>query len=795
MILTLDKIAEIIGANKPNSFINIPYSTLLTDSRSLTDPKQTIFFALRTPYNDGHKYIKDLYLSGVRAFVIESEVDVIDKCQDAVFLAVPSVIEALQKLGAYARDAYHGKVIAITGSIGKSTIKEVLYQALVKTNCKTTYRSPRSWNSQIGVPLALWNLPDSNSDIAIIEAGIDASGQMNILKQLIKPEIGVLTPITSEHNAGFKSLAEKVDEKISLFSDCSQIYVIDRDGIANKLLSEYPNAKISAIAGSSDYLSDYKAISAKIMNSLGLTAEMCENLLSDLFPVDTRIDVHEGVNNCLMVFDTFSNDITSIREALDFARRRATVDKTLTIVLGDLLHNLTDKVKIVELYKSVANLLESYGVKRMIGIGNEITEFAHCFNPVMASEFSKSESFDVRQLDINNFNSELIVIKGKHGVDFNIIKEQLEAPRHDTILEVNLDAIVHNFNHYRSLLKPHTGVIAMVKASGYGIGAFELAKTLQSQGAAYLAVAVVDEGVELRQAGITMPILVMNPITTNYRALFEYRLEPSVFSISELEQLSREASLHNMSHYPIHIKFDTGMHRLGFLPQELDELSKRLVGNPYLNVASAFSHLATADCLDMDKYTLAQLNLYKSMSEHLLDKLGYKFKRHILNTAGIQRFTEYQYDMVRLGIGLYGVNPVGSASEQNLHTVSRLRSTIISIKEWEANTCIGYSRRGCTTRKSIIATVPIGYADGIDRHFGNGATMFIVNGVSCPTIGNICMDQCMVDVTDANAKIGDDVEIFGPNMPVENLASTLGTIPYEIMTSVSPRVKRIYYRE
>jgi alanine racemase len=792
MILTLDKIAEIIGANKPNSFTNAPYSILLTDSRSLTDPKQTIFFALHTPYNDGHKYIRDLYLSGVRAFVIESEVDVIEKCSDATFLVVPSVLDALQKLGSYARQIYTGKVIAITGSIGKSTFKEIFYQALMKTNCKA-YRSPRSWNSQIGVPLSLWNLPDSNSELAIIEAGIDTTGQMETLRNIIRPQIGVLTPITDEHNSGFRSITEKVNEKISLFEDCSEIYAIDNNGIANKILNEYPSAKITAIACSSDYISDYITIANKIMKDVGIACT--DSLFSDLYSVDTRIDVHEGVNNCLMVFDTFSNDIISLREALDFARRRATLDKTLTVILGDILHNLKDNKAIAELYREASNLLEAYNVKRMIGIGDEISEYADCFNPVMASEFSSYTDFIARQLNINDFNSELIVIKGKYGVDFNSIKEQLEAPRHDTILEVNLDAIVHNFNHYRSLLKPHTGMIAMVKASGYGIGAFELAKTLQSQGAAYLAVAVVDEGVELRQAGITMPILVMNPITTNYRALFEYHLEPSVFSISELEQLSREASLHNMSHYPIHIKFDTGMHRLGFLPQELEELSKRLVGNPYLTVASAFSHLATADCLDMDQYTIAQLNLYKTMSEQLLDRLGYKFKRHILNTAGIQRFTEYQYDMVRLGIGLYGVNPVGSAADQNLRTVSRLRSTIISIKEWEANTCIGYSRKGCTKRHSIIATVPIGYADGIDRHLGNGAANFIVNGIKCPTIGNICMDQCMVDITDANAKIGDDVEIFGPNMPVETLADTLQTIPYEIMTSVSPRVKRIYYRE
>jgi alanine racemase len=794
MTLNLQQIAEIIGVETPTHYSTSPYSILLTDSRSLSIPENTIFFALHTPYNDGHNYIKDLYLNGVRAFVIEHTSEITEMCTDATFLVVPSVLAALQKLGAYAAKQFAGKIIAITGSTGKSTIKEMLYQALLKSN-QQVFRSPRSWNSQIGVPLSLWKMADQKEGIAIIEAGIDGMGQMDALRNMICPTVGILTPITDEHSAGFNSLLDKVSEKALLFKNCQKVYAICDDSCYSRLKEIYPDKEIANSVPTANFTASYTRALHDVLSDLGFSGEECQHLLSDLYDVDTRIDVSEGVNNCVMVYDTFSCDYTSIHETLDFARRRATSDRTLTVIMGDILHsNRLDNSVVADLYTAVANLLDRYGVKRLIGIGSEINKFRTCFNPVMANEFIDQASVDIH-VDVNNFSDELIVLKGTHGVDFNHIKEQLEAPRHDSIVEVNLDAIVHNFNHYRSLLKPKTGIVAMVKASGYGVGALELAKTLQSQGAAYLAVAVVDEGVALRQAGITMPIMVMNPMTTNYRALFEYRLEPSVFSISELQQLHFEAKLHNMSEYPIHIKLDTGMHRLGFLSNELTELCEALADEPYLRVASVFSHLATADCLDMDKHTLAQLNLFDEMSTTLLNGISYKFKRHILNTAGIQRFPQFQYDMVRLGIGLYGINPAGTADAQDLRNVARLRSTIISLKKWPADTHIGYSRKGCTTAESIIATVPIGYADGIDRHLGNGAASFVVNGVKCPTIGNICMDLCMVDVTGANAKLGDDVEIFGPNAPIETLSETLKTIPYEILTSVSPRVKRIYFRE
>ena len=400
----------------------------------------------------------------------------------------------------------------------------------------------------------------------------------------------------------------------------------------------------------------------------------------------------------------------------------------------------------------------------------------------------------IQRYSISDFDSEIILVKGDPDRGFDRIKSHLEAPRHETILEVNIDAIVHNYNYYRSLIRPETGLVAMVKAAGYGTGALELARTLQAQGAAYLAVAVVDEGVELRRAGITMPIMVMNPIGTNYKALFDSRLEPSVFSMRELGLLLDNAARYGITSYPVHIKLDTGMHRLGFLDDELPGLLDALAGQSHVKVASIFSHLATADCLGEDAYTEAQLEAFRRMSDTIASALPYPVKRHTLNTAGIMRYAGHQYDMVRLGIGLYGVTPIPEMKPR-LRTVASLTTTIISIKTWPAGTTIGYGRRGVLERESEIATIPIGYADGLDRHLSCGAASFMVNGRLCPVVGNICMDQCMIDITGASARIGDKVEIFGENIPVERLSDTLGTIPYEILASISPRVKRIYYRE
>ena len=605
----------------------------------------------------------------------------------------------------------------------------------------------------------MWRI-EYDCDVAVFEAGIDHCGQMDALKDIIRPTIGVLTEITDEHDGGFDSREQKVAEKCKLLKDCRT--VIEGD--------------------------DNRKTAAMILEALGLSPD----LLDGIEEVSTRLDVHDGVNDCLMIYDEFTDDPASLAGAIDFMRRRRTASRRNTLILGDLLHRKGEDLNV--LYARVADLLQIAGIDRLIGIGSEISGHSDAFDPLMASEFLATTDEFLEKYNISHFDSELILIKG--DTSFVEIRRRLETPRHQSILEVNLDAVVANFNAYRSVLNPQTGIVAMVKASGYGTGALELAKTLQSHGAAYLAVAVAEEGVALRRAGITMPIILLNPVTTNYQALFAYGLEPAVFSIRELEMLVDEARRYGRTDYPVHIKLDTGMHRLGFIDNEIDGLVGLLCSTDRVKVSSAFSHLATADCLDQNEYTESQFDAFERMTMKLAAGLPYAFRRHMLNTAGIMRYPERQYDMVRLGIGLYGISPLPpEETHLPLRPVASLSSTIISLKEWSPATTIGYSRKGVLERESVIATVPIGYADGVDRHLGCGRASFIVNGKRCPTVGNICMDLCMIDVTGADAGIGDRVEIFGPDAPIEVLADTLGTIPYEVLASVSPRIHRIYYRE
>jgi alanine racemase len=506
-------------------------------------------------------------------------------------------------------------------------------------------------------------------------------------------------------------------------------------------------------------------------------------------PLRTRLDVSDGANNCLLIVDQFTCDLFSLDSALDFMARRRTAGRTSTLIL-DSLHSARSP----QTYARLAEMLRERHIDRFIGVGAEFVENAAVL-PQSAQLFGTAEEF-AEKISVTDFSSELILAKGEAGGAVATLAETLQARHHETVLEVNLDAIIHNFNHYRAMIKPTTGLVAMVKASGYGAGSYELAKTLQSQGAAYLAVAVVDEGEELRRAGITMPIMALNPKVTDYDSLFANRLEPEVFSFDMLAEIISEGTKRGITHYPIHLKFDTGMHRLGFLQPDIPALAAMLCRQNVVQVRSVFSHLATADCLDMDQYTLEQLQLFSAICSELQAALPYKFLRHILNSAGIARFPEYQFDMVRLGIGLYGVDTLGIPQTRGLRTVSTLRTIIISIKEWDAGTAIGYSRRTVLDRHSRIATIPVGYADGLDRHLGNRHGEVLVNGARCPIVGNVCMDACMVDVTDApGAKVGDSVEIFGENLPVDEVAQRLDTIPYEILTSVSPRVKRVYFRE
>ncbi|MCM1022238.1 MAG: bifunctional UDP-N-acetylmuramoyl-tripeptide:D-alanyl-D-alanine ligase/alanine racemase [Muribaculum sp.] len=819
MALKLSEIAKQLGCD--HSYLpNRNISLLLTDSRSLTKPEHTLFFALSTLQNDGHKFVKKLYQSGVLSFVVNKrEAPLLSaEMPDAAFIAVDDTLLALQNIAAFCRRNFKNPVVAITGSRGKTVVKEWLNH-IVETS-RRVVRSPRSFNSQIGVPLSVWNL-EKKYELAIFEAGISQPGEMERLQEILLPDIGIFTNIGDEHNAGFSDINEKCREKMRLFRGVKElVYCADHHLIARtveEILSDSRrrswtlNPNIEAWLHFNALLCDnatvlcfnfngenYEAtlhgsercnienachvITASLV--LGISPEAIIERFTSLPQVNTRLSVIEGVNHCMLITDTgASADPFWLVASLDFMRRRTTPDITMTLVL------INPEKKFLS---SLPDILTDRGVTRLIFIGENL--------PLINAAGLRTENFTtlkqmLSELTPTDFDHELILVESADMTSVDSVVEMLEVRRHETVLEVNLDALVANFNLIRSHLKPTTGIVAMVKADGYGAGSYELAKTLQAQGAAYLAVAVADEGVELRYRGITMPIMVLNPKVTNYRTLFRYKLEPEVYSFAMLQEIINQAQRAGVTNFPVHIKIDSGMHRLGFLYEDMPRLVAMLQQQNAVFPKSVFSHLATADCPDMDDYTKAQFDYFDKCYQQLQQGFSDKIMRHILNSIGTVRFPQYQFDMVRLGICLYGVSPLPLPELDTLVPVSTLRSVIISIKDWESGTTIGYSRRGVLSRKSRIATIPIGYADGLNRQLGRGNSAVWINGCRCPIVGNICMDICMVDVTDCPCSVGDSVEIFGRNINVAELADTLDTIPYEVLTSVSQRVKRIYYRE
>ena len=803
-------------------------SELLTDSRSLTNPAETLFFALRTANNDGHHYVEPLYEKGVRNFVVDSLNDIPSQLLGkANMLLVDNTLDALQSLATYHRRRFFIPVIGITGSRGKTTVKEWLYQLL-----KDDYhivRSPRSYNSQIGVPLSLWDWEEGTT-LAIIEAGISTTGEMARLQAMIRPTIGLITNIGSEHDDGFASMAEKAQEKAEILNSCeSIIYPADDQlvtatikpllevDVAQELSWSVKNpdkplyvSRITHTGKSTtiDYVYQEEAgtltvpfdndrdvenviTCLAVMLLLGLDFETIAQRMLTLSPVGTRINVIEGVNECTIIADGYTSDYNSLTPALNFMMRRAG-SRSNTVIMSDLK---PEAYSGDELYIRASELMLSKGVRRFLGVGEEMCRYSRYFEQLPCARFFATTDDLLAQMTQGDFMNETVLIKGAPEYDFAQILDMLDAKRHQSVMEVNLNALAHNFKFFKSLVNPATKTAGMVKASGYGTGSYEIAKTLQDRGADYLAVAVQDEGIQLRQAGITMPIIVLNPSVVNYKGMFTHHLEPEVYSLSECRQLIKEGAKNNVRHFPVHVKVDTGMHRLGFTPQQLPELIDLLKSQDVLQPASVFTHLCVADDPSRDDYTHQQFEMFDQCANLLQSHFDHYILRHVLNTSGIVRFPEHQYDMVRIGLGLYGIATVYDGSMDALQPVASLHSVIISIKEWPAGTTIGYGQCGVLTRDSRIATVTIGYADGLDRHFGNGRISMWIGGTLCPTVGNVCMDAVMVDVTDAQCEVGDPVEIFGEHIPVERLSEARDTIPYEILTSVSPRVKRVYFRE
>lgn len=823
MPYSTEQIAALIGAQCTGTAEGT-VKWLLTDSRSLSFPEETLFFALVTKRGDGHRYIPDLYRRGVRRFVVSAlpSQEQLQQMPEACFLQVKDTLAALQLLGEKHRAEYSIPVVGITGSNGKTVVKEWLAQLLSPDRHVT--RSPRSYNSQIGVPLSVWQI-DEHTDVALIEAGISRLNEMKRLKPIINPTIGVLTNIGGAHQEHFNSLQEKCMEKLTLFRDCDIIiYNGDDEEVCESVDRTLQSAReiawscrdsdkplfISSVkkeeAGTTiDYCylgfqGNYTipfTDDASIENSLHCLAvclylrlrpEQIAQRMARLEPVAMRLEVKEAKHGSTLINDSYNSDIASLDIALDFmARRPESEGRSRVLILSDLMQTGQDSRS---LYRKVAERIESRGIDHIIGIGPGLSASASRFH-IKKSFYTTTEEL-LQSAELDTLHHSLILVKGSRSFGFDRIAERLALKVHETTLEIDLGAMVDNLNHYRSLMAPSVKTVCMVKAFAYGAGFYEIAKTLQDHRVDYLAVAVADEGEQLRKAGITASILVMNPELTAFKTLFENNLEPEIYSFTLLEEMIRACEREGYLHYPVHIKIDTGMSRLGFRPDEMPRLISRLSRQSAVIPRSVFSHFAGSDSPEFDTFTHLQAARFDEAATALQAAFPHKILRHICNSAGIERFPEYHHDMVRLGLGLYGISPVG---DRLLHPISKLQTTILQIHDVPESETVGYSRRGQLVRPSRIASIPIGYADGLNRRLGNGHGYCIVNGQQARYVGNICMDVCMIDVTDIPCQEGDKVEIFGPELPVTQLAEWLGTIPYEVMTGISTRVRRVYSLE
>ena len=856
MNYSIEKITTLIGARRIGT-ADAQIGWLLTDSRSLCFPEGTLFFALKSARNDGHRYIEDLYRRGVRNFVVDhwpltshpspltSHPSPLTSMSDANFLVVPSPLAALQRLAERHRDEFDIPIVGITGSNGKTMVKEWLYQLLSPS--MNVVRSPKSYNSQIGVPLSVWLL-DEQAQVGLFEAGISEPDEMARLADIIQPTIGVLTSLGSAHQKNFRSMEEKCMEKLQLFHTAKVIAYNSDDDVVSRCIrrSGYKGEKIgwsfenisaplyieSVKITSHDsplmtHLSPLTSVNyiykgtrgsyelpfcdnaslecslacLAVALYLGLTPAEIAARMPQLEPIAMRLEVIEGQHGCLLINDSYNSDINSLDIALDFMVRRTTADGQKpaaegrnTLILSDIHQSGMDYD---ELYGKVNDLCVKRGVNKVIGIGSRIMSKSHLFTVEEKYFFASTDEF-LHSDAFHQLHDELILIKGARAFHFDLITEQLEQKVHETILEVNLTAVVDNLNYYRSFLKPDTKLVCMVKADAYGAGAVEVAKTLQEHRVDYLAVAVADEGVTLRRNGITQNIMIMNPEMTAFKTMFDYDLEPEVYSFRLMDALIHAAEKQGITGWPVHIKLDTGMHRLGFDPEkDIDEVIRRLRSQNAIIPRSVFSHFVGSDSDDFDNFSAMQFEKFQRASAKLQAAFPHKILRHMDNSAAIEHFPERQLDMCRLGLGLYGIQPYSplTSHPSPLKCVSTLKTTILQLRRVPKEETVGYSRKGVLTRDSIIAAIPIGYADGLNRHLGRGACYCLVNGRKAPYVGNICMDVAMIDVTDIPCEEGDSVEIFGEHLPVTVLSDVLDTIPYEVLTAVSGRVKKVYYQD
>ncbi len=837
MSYSVHQIIKITKAKPLNSAIhNTQITQLLFDSRKVSLSSGALFFAIKGTRHDGHDYIQDAYAKGVRNFIISHpDPSFPTAYPNANFLQVADSLIALQELARYHRQQFHLKTIAITGSNGKTIIKEWLYELLRPE--LNIVRSPKSYNSQIGVPLSVWQI-DKTHQLGIFEAGISRKGEMAKLADIICPKIGLLTNIGEAHSEGFADKKEKLREKLLLFDACEtliyrkghplveetiaawqtgqKMFTWSTTGAANLKITQVKKGTntttLHAIYTPLDKPDIQQQLSIQVafvddaylenivhcwamMLYLGYDNDTIAERMKDLEAVALRLELKAAFNNCTLVNDSYSNDFNSLSIALDFLKQQGG-SKSATLILSDILQSKkTPQI----LYQQVAELLKEKGIQRLIGVGEEIPIIQEYLSDI-AMEFYPTTAALQQNISTLEFKNESILLKGARSYAFERIAALLEQKAHRTVLEINLNALTHNLNVFSQYLKPSTKVMAMVKAAAYGTGSFEVARLLEFKQVDYLAVAYTDEGVELRQAGIRLPILVLNPEEAGLETLIRHQLEPEVFSFANLNTLAQVLRYSKKNEgqlataYPIHINLNTGMNRLGFEAKDIEALGELLHENKWLRVASIFSHLAASEDARHDDFTRQQIAAFEKLAEKLSTYLGYKPISHILNSAGIVRFAEHQMDMVRLGIGLYGIG--GQEIQDKLEVVSTLKATISQIKIIQKGETIGYSRAGKADADTRLATISIGYADGYLRQLSKGKGSVVIRGKHAHTVGNVCMDMCMVDVTHIpEAQEGDEVIIFGKEKPIAELATELKTIPYEVLTNISGRVKRIYFEE
>ena len=818
---SIKKICDVIEGVFITQNADDAIENLVYDSRRLQQPSASLFFAIRSAHNDGHHYLSDAFKKGIRNFVVsDSEYDA--ELKNSNVILVNDSLEALQALAAFHRSQFNIPVIGITGSNGKTIVKEWLYHLLHEDY--SIIRSPKSYNSQIGVPLSVWQM-NTQHTLAIFEAGISTAGEMENLQAIIKPSLGILTNIGGAHSEGFMDDAQKLSEKLLLFSECPRLIARNKDiGGKRELLSANTKLITWGSAATNDIVisgierskaqtafvlhyhsREYKlsipfADDASIENAvtccaimfeLGYDGELIQKRLAGLHAIDMRLQLNHSINDCLLINDSYSADITSLKIALDFLKQQGT-GLPATVILSEFYESGKEEE---ELYETISDLLISHNINKVFAIGEKLSAGLQERLPdkVNMNGYLSTDDF-ISEFRSSQFNHEIILVKGARKFEFERVAKLFEKKRHQTVLEINLNSLAHNLRQYDKLLKPGTRIMAMVKAFSYGSGGAEIASVLQYHNVDYLGVAYADEGVDLVKAGISVPVMVMNAEESSFQAIVDYNLQPVIYSFELLELFENYLETQGMQSYPVHLEIETGMNRLGFHQSEVEALAKKLAASSFFTIKSVFSHLAASEDQNQDEFTKQQAGILEQAVATISTYISYPFLKHIANSAAIVRHPQWQLDMVRLGIGLYGIE-IETAGLQ-LEPVATLRSTIAQIKHLKKGDSVSYNRKGIVQRDSTIATVRIGYADGYSRAFGNGVGKMWVNGSLAPVIGTVCMDMTMIDVTDiADVKEGADVIVFGPQLPVKDIASWIGTIPYEIMTGISHRVKRVYFHE